>query len=180
MPYHEGDILVPAYVASGLGFTGASRSFYFNNVLPAFRNIGIDVIDPWTMTDPKEAEYVLATEDAPVRVWRYSEFRQRVGRRNEEGIKRGKIVVANLDGTDADSGASGEVAFGYANGKQCFAWRDDWRNSGELVGAFALQTEYWVWASGGFVHLGAFEEFVSKLDHALDSIRAQMLCQTQS
>jgi len=171
MPYQAGDRRFLAYIASSLGFTEPARHFYRETYLPALRAIGIDPICPWAMTDPAEGAHVLAPDSITERNERYEEFVVRVFARNEEGVRNAEIVIAQLDGTDADAGTAWEVGFGYALGKRIFGWRSDWRNSGELAGRVTLMAEGSVPRSGGFIHFGEMAEFIARLDTALDDLR---------
>ena len=172
MTYQPGDRLLKAYIASPLGFTEPARRFYNESYLPALRAIGIDTICPWAMTDPAEGLHVLDTDSVAERSARYDEFVKRVFARNEGGIRDAEIVIAQLDGTDADAGTAWEVGFGYALGKTIFGWRSDWRNSGELAGRVTVMAEGSIELSGGFIHYGEMAGFVARLDAVLSGIRA--------
>lgn len=171
MLHQPNDRRIRAYIASPLGFTEPTRRFYRETYLPALRSIGIETICPWAMTDPTEGLHVLATDSVAERAERYEAFVERVFARNEEGVRNAEIVIAQLDGTDADAGTAWEVGFGYALGKRIFGWRSDWRNSGELAGRVTLMAEGSIPRSGGFIHFGEMAEFIARLDTALDDLR---------
>jgi len=172
MTYQPADRLIKAYIASPLGFTEPTRRFYNDSYLPALRAIGIDTMCPWAMTDPAEGLHVLDIDSVVERSARYDEFLSRVFARNEQGIRDAEIVIAQLDGTDADAGTAWEVGFAYALGKTIFGWRSDWRNSGELAGRVTVMAEGSIPLSGGFIHFGEMAEFVERLDVALVAIRS--------
>jgi len=48
-----------------------------------------------------------------------------------EGIKKSDIILAVLDGTDADSGTSFEAGYALALGKKIIGLRTDFRNTGD-------------------------------------------------
>jgi nucleoside 2-deoxyribosyltransferase len=171
MTQHADDPKVTAYVASPLGFTESNRFYYKKVFIPALQEIGIQVIDPWQMTTPAEADRVMDPNHKTESWERYERFESKVGKRNEKGIREAMIVVANLDGPDADAGTSSEVGFAYGIGKRCYGIRTDWRNSGELVGKVALQVAYFVRESGGLLHYGELATFLHKLDEAIEPIR---------
>lgn len=171
MPHQPDYRSIRAYIASPLGFTEPTRRFYQDVYLPALRVIGIETICPWSMTEPAEGLHVLASDSVDERAARYEAFVERVFARNEQGIRDAEIVIAQLDGTDADAGTAWEVGFGYALGKRIFGWRSDWRNSGELAGRVTLMAEGSIPKSGGFIHFGEMAEFIARLDTALDDLR---------
>ena len=50
---------------------------------------------------------------------------------DKSGIDRSDVVVANMDGSDPDSGTSWECGYGYAKGKMVVTFRTDFRGIGE-------------------------------------------------
>lgn len=58
--------------------------------------------------------------------------------RCREGIDSSEIIIAILDGADADSGTCWECGYGYAKGKQIVALRTDFRKSGDTEGFNAM------------------------------------------
>ena len=180
MAYRTGDRLIKAYIASPLGFTEPTRQFYGETYLPALRAVGVDTICPWEMTDPAEGVFALDTDSLAERAARYDEFVRRVFARNETAIRDAEIVIAQLDGTDADAGTAWEVGFGYALGKPIFGWRSDWRNSGELAGRVTLMAEGSIPRSGGFLHFGEMAGFMPRLAAALDDLRVPLAMERRS
>lgn len=55
-----------------------------------------------------------------------------------EGIDSAEIIIAILDGADADSGTCWECGYGYAKGKHIVAVRTDFRKSGDTDGYNAM------------------------------------------
>jgi nucleoside 2-deoxyribosyltransferase len=136
--------------------------------------IGLEIICPWRMTSPNEVQAVLAPDSLKEQVRRYGEFELTVGKRTEEGIRKARIVIANLDGTDVDAGTAAEIGFAYAIGRTCYGWRSDWRRSGELCGGLALQVSYFIRRSGGLIAYGELELFIRQLDMVLDPLRTDL------
>src|SRR3990167_1245277 len=48
------------------------------------------------------------------------------------GIDQSNVVVANLDGSDPDSGTCWELGYAYAKGKPTYWYRTDWRGDGKV------------------------------------------------
>ena len=67
------------------------------------------------------------------------------------GLDEADIVVAILDGADADSGTCWEVGYGYAKGKYIVAVRTDFRQSGDIYGFNAM-----LFHSANFIYKGEF------------------------
>ncbi|MCX6745686.1 MAG: nucleoside 2-deoxyribosyltransferase [Candidatus Parcubacteria bacterium] len=73
-----------------------------------------------------------------------------IGFGNVEHIRACDRILAIADGPDQDAGAAAECGFGYALGKRCDAYRNDFRPSGENSACImSLQLEYFIRASGG-------------------------------
>jgi nucleoside 2-deoxyribosyltransferase/predicted secreted protein len=61
---------------------------------------------------------------------RNKEEQIRIFSENSNALKNADIIVAIIDGADADSGTSWEMGYAYAHGKQVIALRTDFRRSG--------------------------------------------------
>jgi nucleoside 2-deoxyribosyltransferase len=61
---------------------------------------------------------------------RNKEEQVRIFSENSRALKNADIIVAIIDGADADSGTAWEMGYAYANGKQVIALRTDFRRSG--------------------------------------------------
>jgi hypothetical protein len=48
------------YTAGPLGFSEAGRAFHNNTVIPEIRRLGHEPLDPWTLTDQRKIDAVLA------------------------------------------------------------------------------------------------------------------------
>lgn len=123
------------YVAGPLGFTEAGRDYYRSTYLPALATV-VDPVDPWALaTTPAGADQ--------------RELALTIGRRNTEAIRSCRLLVADLDGQELDSGTAAEVGYGAAAGLICFGLRTDLRQSGEVGVVVNLQVETFIVDSGG-------------------------------
>jgi nucleoside 2-deoxyribosyltransferase len=60
----------------------------------------------------------------------------------KEGIDSCNIIVAILDGADADSGTCWECGYGFANNKHIIGIRTDFRSTGDTFGGFNAMLYY--------------------------------------
>lgn len=51
-----------------------------------------------------------------------------------EGINKSDIIIATMDGSSVDDGTAFECGYAYANAKNIFGIRTDFRNSGDTEG----------------------------------------------
>jgi nucleoside 2-deoxyribosyltransferase len=143
------------YLASPLGFNEAGRRYYEEVYLPALATV-VTPVDPWTLTLPAEIE---AARDAG----RLRELWLDIGRRNTRAIRSCELLVAWLDGQEADSGTAAELGYAAALGRICFGLRSDLRQMGEERMAVNLQVESFVLESGGRI--------AATLEELLDLLR---------
>jgi len=61
---------------------------------------------------------------------RNNEEQVRIFSENMRALQNADIIVAIIDGADADSGTAWEMGYAYANGKKVIALRTDFRRSG--------------------------------------------------
>ena len=61
---------------------------------------------------------------------RDKEEQSRICSENLKALEKSDIIVAIIEGADADSGTAWEMGYAYAQGKQVFALRTDFRRSG--------------------------------------------------
>lgn len=132
------------YVASPLGFSPATRGWYYAEFLPAIAEF-VDPVDPWGLTGEDEVVKAIAAG-------RERELWREVGRRNIEAIDSCQLLVAHLDGQEVDSGTASEIGYASARGLTCHGLRTDLRQSGELGMPVNLQVVAFIEASGGAVH----------------------------
>jgi nucleoside 2-deoxyribosyltransferase len=131
------------YVAGPLGFTEAGRDYYRQTYLPALATVA-EPVDPWSLTTPAELADAVAAG-------RQRELALVIGRRNAEAIRSCRLLAADLDGQELDSGTAAEVGYGAALGLVCFGVRTDLRQSGEDGVAVNLQVESFIVDSGGHI-----------------------------
>jgi nucleoside 2-deoxyribosyltransferase len=140
------------YIASPLGFSQVGRRFYYEELLPTIRELGYDVLDPWTSTNRSAIDRVVAMPYGPERRDAWRRLNSEIGLTNRDAIDRADAVVAVLDGTDVDSGTAAEIGYACARGKLIIGYRGDVRPSGDNEGGVVnLQVEYFVRASGGTI-----------------------------
>jgi nucleoside 2-deoxyribosyltransferase len=95
-----------------------------------------------------------------------------IGRRNAELIDAADAVLANLEGTDVDSGTAAEIGYAYGRGIPVVGFRADDRRTGENLGTTVnLQVEYFIRASGGTVH-DNLDDAIASLGQLPPTVRA--------
>lgn len=142
------------YIASPLGFSEAGRAYYAERYLPALAE-HVEPVDPWTLTEP---EAFAAAREAG----REHALGLEVGARNAEAIRGARLLIANLDGQEVDSGTAAEIGYAAALGLPCLGLRSDLRRSGEPGMAVNLQVEAFIVLSGGFIAT-SLDELVARL-----------------
>ncbi|MGH7265151.1 MAG: nucleoside 2-deoxyribosyltransferase [Candidatus Rokuibacteriota bacterium] len=158
---------VGIYLASPLGFSEAGRHFYRAVLVPLVRELGYQVLDPWTLTDPRRTEAVQAMPDGPERREAWRTLNRAIGERNRTAIDEAHGIVAVLDGVDVDSGTAAEIGYAFARGKRIVGYRGDFRLSADNEGGIVnLQVEYFIRESGGTIVTR-----VEDLEAALQSLR---------
>lgn len=139
-----------AYLASPLGFSEAGRAFYEGTLLPLVRETGFQVLDPWSLTPQALIRPVLALPYGDEKRVQWRRLNQVIGQHNADAIRRCRVVVAVLDGTDVDSGTAAEIGYAAALGKTILGYRGDFRLSADNEGATVnLQVEYFIRQNGG-------------------------------
>jgi len=83
----------------------------------------------------------------------------------KEGIDTSDIVLANMDGADADSGTCWECGYAFANHKFIIAYRTDFRKSGDTGGFNAM-----LYFSANKLIEG--DNYLSQIIEALNSVPA--------
>ncbi len=117
--------VLKVYVASPLGFSEATRSWYRERFLPALRACGVEVLDPWDEATCRELEPPPASDTGSgaehASVWK--DTNARIGRRNTRLLHQADGVVAVLDGADVDSGTAAEIGYATALGRWVLGYR---------------------------------------------------------
>jgi nucleoside 2-deoxyribosyltransferase len=140
------------YMASPLGFSQAGRHFYEGVLLPFVRQLGYEVLDPWTLTEPARIAAVQAMPYGPAKREAWRALDREIGATNRAAIEAAHGVVAVLDGVDVDSGTAAEIGYAFARGKLIVGYRGDFRLSADNEGSTVnLQVEYFIRESGGTI-----------------------------
>lgn len=142
------------YVASPAGFSETTRGWYAEVFLPALDPV-VEPVDPWALTSGEEIAAAAAEG-------RDREMALEIGRRNAEAIRGCALLVAHLDGQEADSGTVAELGYAAGLGLRCYGVRSDLRQAGEAGVALNLQVEAFVALSGGAI-LPSTPELVARL-----------------
>lgn len=143
---------VKLYIASPFGFSEAGRDFYAAKLLPELRCLSVDIVDPWSLTDPAKIDAVarMPYGEAKRDAWR--RLNTEIAQANKDAIDRADGIFACLDGTDVDSGTAAEIGYGYAKGKIIVGYRGDFRLAADNEGSIVnLQVEHFIRRSGGTV-----------------------------
>ena len=74
-------------MASPLGFSQAGRHFYDGVLVPRVRDLGYDVLDPWTLTDPGKLAAVQALPYGPARREAWRILNREIGANNRNAIR---------------------------------------------------------------------------------------------
>jgi nucleoside 2-deoxyribosyltransferase len=152
------------YVASPLGFSQAGRLFYDTVLLPLVRGLGLDVLDPWTLTDPHRIAAVQAMPSGDARREAWRRLNHEIGATNRAAIDGARAVVAVLDGVDVDSGTAAEIGYAFARGKLIVGYRGDFRLSADNEGGIVnAQVEYFIRESGGTI-VERYEDLAASLE----------------
>jgi nucleoside 2-deoxyribosyltransferase len=152
----SGKKIKSVYVASPLGFSEAGRLFYETVLLPGLKKLGLEIIDPWTLTDGKLIANVADMPFGQEKKDAWEKLNVTIGKNNAGGIERADILVAVLDGVDIDSGTASEIGYACAMGKYIEGYRGDFRLSADNIGSTVnLQVEYFIRSKGGDIAITA-------------------------
>jgi nucleoside 2-deoxyribosyltransferase len=133
------------YLAGPDGFTEPGRLFHAQVLVPKVTAAGWRRLDPWDYLDKPPGPADGVAQPPP--------DGYAIGRRNADLIDAADAVLANLEGTDVDSGTAAEIGYAFGRGIPVVGFRADDRRTGENLGTTVnLQVEYFIRASGGAVH----------------------------
>lgn len=157
------------YLAGNLGFSELGR--YSLEMLKTRLKSKFEIFDPFEINSSLgekissiEKENYRTIEDITNLL---NEINMQIGEKNKDLIIKSDIIVANLDGTDVDSGTAAEIGFAFAKGKLIIGYRGDFRNSGDNIGSkINLQIEYFIRSSNGYICYS-----IEKLLEILDNFR---------
>ena len=139
-----------AYIASPFGFSESGRLFYYEKLIPALEDLGLEIIDPWTLTPEEKIYEVVCMDFGKEQKEAWKKLNILIGKNNTKGIERADIVISILDGVDIDSGTASEVGYAAGKNKYIEGYRGDFRLSADNIGSTVnLQVEYFIRSSGG-------------------------------
>ena len=151
------DVLVPEqkmipgtklYVAGPQGFMEATRPFH-NSVVELVSRMGGLPLDPWVLTPEELIQKVINMPLGRRQVTAWRKANRIIAANNLAAIHESTGVVANLDGTDVDSGTAAEIGAAFILGKPIIGYRGDFRLARDnLGGTVNLQVEYFIRESG--------------------------------
>jgi nucleoside 2-deoxyribosyltransferase len=151
------------YMAGPLGFSEVGRHFHRSVLVPFVSSLGFEVLDPWTLTDPRKLEAVQRLPYGPERRDAWRRLNREIGAQNRVAIDAAQGVVAVLDGVDVDSGTAAEIGYAFARGKLIVGYRGDFRLSADNEGSTVnLQVEFFIRESGGTI-VDRYEDLESSL-----------------
>lgn len=140
------------YMAGPLGFSEAGRHFHASVLVPFVRSLGYEVLDPWSLTDPRRIAALRRRPYGPGRREGWRRLNRVMGASNRAAIDHAHAMVAVLDGVDVDSGTAAEIGYAFARGKLIVGYRGDFRLGADNEGsAVNLQVEFFIRESGGTI-----------------------------
>jgi nucleoside 2-deoxyribosyltransferase len=157
------------YLAGNLGFSELGR--YSLEMFKTHLRSKFNILDPFEVNS-RLGDKISLIEKENFRSFEeitnlLIEINMQIGEKNKDLIIEADILVANLDGTDVDSGTAAEIGFAFAKGKTIIGYRGDFRYSGDNLGSKVnLQVEYFIRASGGKI-CNSIEKLLEILDDFL-------------
>jgi hypothetical protein len=141
------------YAAGPGGFSESGKLFLYKVLIPLYEGLGFDVRDPWALTP---LGLIIPVQNLPYgqeKKENWKRINSIMGENNAKAIEESDVIVADLNGSDVDSGTAGEIGYGTALRKRVIGYRDDFRPSGENEGCLVnLQIEYFIHKSGGEIY----------------------------
>jgi nucleoside 2-deoxyribosyltransferase len=151
------------YLASDLGFSESGRHYLYGVLIPAFEKAGIQILDPWKLTEESIMRNASSCADYNERVQRWRDANRIIGENNANAIRDCTILAEVIDGSDVDSGTSAEIGFAAALGKKVYGLRTDFRLASDNEGSKVnLQVEYFINMSGGTI-TGSVDELIKSI-----------------
>jgi len=136
------------YIAGPQGFMEATRPFH-DNVIEIVKRMGGQALDPWVLTPQELITQVTQMRLCDEQVIAWECLNSVIGSNNLKAIQESTGVVANLDGTDVDSGTAAEIGVAFVLGKPIVGYRGDFRIARDnLGGTVNLQVEFFIRQSG--------------------------------
>jgi nucleoside 2-deoxyribosyltransferase len=84
------------YIAGPLGFSEAGRTFYYDKLIPAVRQLGHEALDPWSLTDPGKIATVTNLPYGPGKRDAWRQLNVEIGQNNKAAIDGCDGVIAVL------------------------------------------------------------------------------------
>jgi nucleoside 2-deoxyribosyltransferase len=138
------------YIASPLGFSEVGKYFMEREILPVFKEIGCQILDPWNLTPENLSRPVFELPFGESKRKKLEELNLIIGKNNTDALLKADALFAVLDGVDVDSGTASEIGFAAARGIPILGYRGDFRLSADNEGSKVnLQVEYFIKSSGG-------------------------------
>lgn len=151
------------YIASPFGFSEAGRNFYYQVLVPRIESHGVEILDPWKLTDESK---IAAVHKLPYGKQKRDEWKtlnKEIGKNNRMAIDTSNALFAVLDGVDVDSGTAAEIGYAYAKKKLILGYRGDFRLSADNEGSIVnLQVEFFIKDSGG--------EIITSIDNISEAV----------
>src|SRR2546430_17500671 len=113
------------YIAGPLGFSEASRTFYYDKLIPAVRQLGHEPLDPWNLTDSVKIDTVMNLPYGSVKRDAWRQLNVEIAQNNRAAIDDCEAVIAVLGGTDVDNRTASEIGDAFAKGKPILGYRGD-------------------------------------------------------
>lgn len=136
------------YIAGPQGFMEATRPFH-RKVIEVVEMMGGQALDPWTLTSQKLLTPVMQMPLGEKQVRAWEQLNKVIAENNLQAIRESTGVVANLDGTDVDSGTAAEIGAAFVLGKPIIGYRGDFRLARDNMGGTVnLQVEHFIRQSG--------------------------------
>ncbi|MCA9486176.1 MAG: nucleoside 2-deoxyribosyltransferase [Nanoarchaeota archaeon] len=149
------------YIASELGFSEAGRSFYYKELVPKLQELGLEILDPWTLTPESLINESKTSTSLEERKTKWKETNKIIAENNQKAIESCDILLAVLDGSDPNSGVCAELGYAAAKGKVVFAYRGDFRLCGDNEGAQVnLQVEHFIYQTKGTISTSLTETLI--------------------
>lgn len=121
------------YIAGPQGFMEATRPFH-EKVVEIVEKMDGQALDPWTLTPQELITQVVQMPLGKEQVTAWERLNKVIGSNNLKAIQEATGVVANLDGTDVDSGTAAEIGAAFILGKPIIGYRGDFRLARDNIG----------------------------------------------
>ncbi len=152
------------YLASPLGFSEEGRLYIKQVLLPKLSKLNLAILDPWAIICSMNNEQIASISNM------LPKQAIKIGETNFDLIDKSDIVLANLNGTDPDSGTCIEIGYACKAGKLIIGYRTDFRLSGDTKYLHVnLQVETAIIKSGGKVF--------NTVDSAIDFLKLKITSQ---